>query len=349
MTERATRGPSSARRTLPSRRDALRITAVAGLSVALGTAALRELVERATLHRVSVTRTQLGTAVTVTVMHTDPTKARALVDGAFAEIEHVEGVLSRYRGQSAVARLNRDGIIRAAPPELVHMVSRAHEYAQLSDGAFDITVAPVLNLYVQRFREGLPEPSEAEVARAHALVGWRDLSVDGATVALARRGMAITLDGIAKGYVVDRGVTALVERGADRVIVQAGGDTSTAGTADEPWPVAIRDPHDPEGVLGVVELHGSVASSGDYMQAFTPDRRLNHIIDPRTGRSPERSSGTTVLARTALDADAASTATFVLGPEAGVAFLDKLEGIRGIVVSKDGKRFASEGFGREMV
>ena len=349
MTEPPRLVPSPHRRRVPSRRDALRITAVAGLGVALGAATLRELVERATLQRVSVTRTQLGTAVTVTVMHTDSTEGRALVDGAFAEIERSERVLSRYRGQSPVARLNRDGIIRAAPPELVHVLLRAREYARLSGGAFDITVAPVLNLYVRRFREGLPEPSEAEVARASALVGWRDVSVDGTTVAFTRRGMAVTLDGIAKGYVVDRGVAALVDRGADRVIVQAGGDASSGGMSDEPWPVAIQDPHNPGGMLGVIELRGSIASSGDYMQAFTPERHLNHIIDPRTGRSPEQSSGTSVLAPTALDADAASTAAFVLGPEAGVVFLDKLEGIRGIVVSKDGKRYASKDFVREMV
>lgn len=349
MTDPSTYDPSSTRHAWPSRRDALRITAVAGLGVAMGAAALRELVERATLHRVSVTRTQLGTAVTVTVLDTDPTEGRALVDSAFAEIEHLERLLSRYRKRSAVARLNRDGILRNAPPELVHVVSRAHEYARLSNGAFDITVAPLLNLYTQRFREGLPEPSEAEVARAHALVGWRDLTIDDKSVALARRGMAITLDGIAKGYVVDRAVSTLVERGADRVIVQAGGDASTADTTAEPWPVAIQDPHNPEGVLGFVDLHGSIATSGDYMQAFTPDRRLNHIIDPRTGRSPEQSSGTTVLAPSALDADAASTAAFVLGPDAGVTLLDKLDDIRGIVVSKDGMRFASKGFGREIV
>jgi thiamine biosynthesis lipoprotein len=329
----------------PSRREALRITAVAGLGLAVGAATVRELIERATLRRISATRTQLGTAVTVTVMHPDEVEGRALVGSAFAEIERLESVLSRYRAGSAVARLNRDGVVRSAPAELVHVVSRALEYARLSDGAFDVTIAPVLNLYVERFRDGLPAPSEAEVAAAQARVGWRDLDVAGSTIALARPGMAVTLDGIAKGYVVDRGVAALVERGADRVIVQAGGDTSTAGAADEPWPVGIQDPHDPRGSLGVVDLRGSVASSGDYMQAFTPDRRLNHIIDPRTGRSPEASSGTTVLAPTALDADAASTAAFVLGPEAGVAFLDRLDGIEGVVVAKDGRRAESRGFG----
>jgi thiamine biosynthesis lipoprotein len=330
-----------------SRRDALRITAVVGVGAAISAAAVRELIERALLQRVSVTRTQLGTAVTVTVMHPDAAEGRAFVDAAFTEVERLEAILSRYRATSPVAALNRDGIVRGAPVELTEVVARALDYARLSDGAFDVTVAPVLNLYVSRFAHGTL-PSDAEVDAAHALVGWRDLHVDGSTIALGRPGMAITLDAIAKGFVVDRGVAALVERGAERIIVQASGDMHAAGADDEPWNVAIQDPHDMRGTLGVVALRGSIASSGDYMQAFTPDRNLNHIIDPRTGRSPLHSSGTTVLAPTAMDADAASTSAFVLGPEAGVAFLDRLEGIEGVVVDKAGGRFMSKGFGREL-
>jgi thiamine biosynthesis lipoprotein len=330
-----------------TRREVLRITAVVGVGAAISVAAVRDLIKRATLQRVSVTRTQLGTAVTVTVMHPDAVQGRALVDAAFAEIERLEGILSRYRATSAVAALNRDGIVRAAPVELTEVVARSLEYSRLTDGAFDVTVAPVLNLYVSRFAaETLP--SDTEVDAAHALVGWRDLHVDGSTIALARPGMAITLDAIAKGFVVDRGVAALVERGAERILVQASGDMHAAGADDEPWAVAIQNPHDMQGTLGVVALRGSIASSGDYMQAFTPDRSLHHIIDPRTGRSPLRASGTTVLAPTAMDADAASTSAFVLGPEAGVAFLDRLDGVEGVVVDKAGTRFMSKGFGREL-
>ena len=330
-----------------TRREALRITAVAGLGVALSAATIQELIERATLNRVSVTRTQLGTAVTITVLHPNAAGGRALVDAAFGEVERLEGILSRYRATSALAALNRDGIVRGAPVELTEVVARSLEYSRLTDGAFDVTVAPVLNLYVSRFAQG-SLPSDAEVDAARALVGWQDLHVDGSTIALARPGMAVTLDAIAKGFVVDRGVAELVERGADRIIVQASGDMHAAGADDEPWNVAIQDPHDMEGTLGVVALRGSIASSGDYMQAFTPDRSLNHIIDPRTGRSPLHSSGTTVLAPTAMDADAVSTSAFVLGPQAGVAFLDRLDGVEGLIVDKVGGRFMSKGFGREL-
>ena len=329
----------------PSRREALRITAVAGIGLALAGGAVAELVRRANLHRVSVTRNQLGTAVTVTVVHTDADEARAMVNGALNEIERLEGVFSRYRAETQVARLNRVGRVTNAPGELIEVVSSALDYSRMTDGAFDVTVAPVLNLYVSRFAVTDLPPTDAEVSAAMALVGWQGLRVDGRTIELERSGMAITLDAIAKGFVVDCAVAALTVAGADRVIVEAGGDIATRADGDDPWQVAIQNPHDPRGSLGVVQLRGeSLASSGDYMQYFTPDRRLNHTIDPRTGRSPQHSSGSSVRAPTAMDADALSTSVFVLGPREGIALLDRLERIEGMLVTKAGELFTSRGF-----
>ena len=329
----------------PSRREVLRITAVAGIGLALAGGAVTELVRRARLHRVSVTRTQLGTAVTVTVVHPDVEEAHVMVNGALAEIERLEGVFSRYRVETPVARLNREGRVADAPGELLEVVSRALDYSRITGGAFDVTVAPVLNLYVSRFAVTDVPPTDAEVSAAMALVGWQGLRVDDRTIVLERPGMAITLDAIAKGYIVDRAVATLTATGADRVIVEAGGDMATRATGDDPWQVAIQDPHDPRGSLGVVQLHGeSLASSGDYVQYFTPDRRLNHTIDPRTGLSPRHSSGSSVRAPTAMDADALSTSVFVLGSRDGIALLDRLDGIEGMLVSKTGEIFASRGF-----
>jgi thiamine biosynthesis lipoprotein len=329
----------------PTRREALRITAVAGIGLALAGGGVVELVRLANLHRVSVTRTQLGTAVTVTVVHPDADEAHAMVNGALNEIERLEGVFSRYRPETPVARLNREGRVTDAPGELLEVVSSALDYSRMTGGAFDVTVAPVLNLYVSRFAVTDVPPTDVEVSAAMALVGWRGLRVNGRTIVLERPGMAITLDAIAKGFVVDRAVATLTAAGADRIIVDAGGDMATRANGDDPWQVAIQDPHDSRGSLGVVQLRGeSLASSGDYMQYFTPDRRLNHTIDPRTGRSPQHSSGSTVKAPTAMDADALSTAVFVLGPREGIALLDRMERVEGMLVTKTGELFASRGF-----
>src|SRR5690606_11405594 len=105
----------------------------------------------------------------------------------------------------------------------------------------DPTVAPLLNLYAARAREGGSLPGEDEIEAARARTGWRDLRVDAGAIALARPGMAITLDAIAKGHVVDRAVAGLRERGADRVLVEASGDMSAAGAQEDPWAVAVQD------------------------------------------------------------------------------------------------------------
>jgi thiamine biosynthesis lipoprotein len=117
-----------------------------------------------------------------------------------------------------------------------------------------------------------------------------------------------------------------------------------AGAESDPWQVAIQDPHRLDASLGTIALHGeAIGTSGDYMQYFTPDKRYHHIIDPRTGRSPEHSSGTTIRAHAAMDADALSTSTFVLGPVDGIAFLERM-GVEGMLVTKTGEQVATRGF-----
>jgi FAD:protein FMN transferase len=331
-----------------NRRDAIRITAVAGVSLAaiggLGSSLLR----RARLQRVRVTRPHLGTIVTITVIHPDEKVGYELVETAFAEISRMEGILNRHSEHTPMAQLNREGSLADAPPELTHVLHRALEYSRVSDGAFDVTVAPVLTLYLNAHKRGEALPSESVVAEALRLVDYRNVKIDGSSVTLAPGG-SITMDAIAKGHVVDRAVAALVGGGAERVVVGAGGDMASGGEGSESWQVGVQNPR-ASGTLGVLELQGEcIATSGDYMQTFTADRRYNHIIDPRTGRSPDHTSAVTVIASTAMDADALSTTTFVMGPEKGLAMLEKLDGVEGLIVTKDQQQLTTSGFGEYTV
>lgn len=338
-----------------SRRQALKITAVSGIALALGGGVIREILRQASVHRIRRTQTQLGTRVTVTAMHPDPGAAQNMVDATFHEMERLESILSRHRPDTPVRRLARESTIGDAPPELVEVLVRARELSERTDGAFDVTVAPLLELHRARATEartgeesGAPGPTPREVEAARSLVDFRRVRVGPGEgeVALERPGMSLTLDGIAKGYVVDRAVATLVASGADRVLVEAGGDLAARGGAEEGWDVAIQDPHDSRGSLGVLRLRGQgVATSGDYVQAFTQDRRNHHILDPRTGRSPDHTSAVTVVAPSAMDADALSTAAFVLGPRDGLALLEETEGVEGLIVGKDGSRVSTRGFG----
>ncbi len=320
-----------------TRQKFLRITGVAGVSLALGGGLVKELLRKAALHRIRETRIQMGTPVTVSVVHPEAAAARRMVAAVFAEMERLEGMLSRYRRETFISRLNRDGIVRGVPTEVVHVVRSALEYSALTGGAFDVTVAPLLDLYRSSFdRTGAPPP-ESELDKALSLVGYRHVLVDDGAISFGKRGMSVTLDGIAKGYIVDRAVQVLEELGAERVLVDAGGDMGTVGerSPGEGWRLAIQHPRNQKSYLGTLQLHGeSVATSGDYLQYFTEDKRLHHILDPRTGRSPDHTSAVTVVTPTAMEADALSTAVFVLGPRDGLRLLDHLQNVEGVIVTK---------------
>ena len=148
---------------------------------------------------------------------------------------------------------------------------------------------------------------------------------------------------------MDRAVEVLRERGATRVLVDAGGDMASAGESlgGDAWRIGLQDPRVPNGSLGVLRLRGeSVATSGDYMQYLTADMSLHHILDPRTGSSPVHTSGVSVVAPSAMAADALSTATLVLGPREGMDLLDRLDGIEGMIVTKDQTVLRSRGLDR---
>jgi len=271
-----------------------------------------------------------------------------MVEGAFQELERLEAILSRHRPGTPVDRLAREGRVQDPPPELVQVLRRAQEISELSGGAFDVSIAPVLALYQARMaRPGAALPNDRELSHALELVGFRKVLVGDEVIALERPGMGVTLDGIAKGFVVDRVVEALTAGGADHVLVEAGGDLAAGGegAGEHGALVAIQNPRDPAGTLGAFRLYREgVATSGDYVQTFTGDLSLHHILDPRTGRSPIHTSGATVIASSAMDADALSTAAFVLGPEEGTALLAGLPGVEGLLVAKDGSPSGTPGF-----
>jgi FAD:protein FMN transferase len=330
-----------------SRRKLLRITAAAGMSLALGGGLAGALVRSAGLERVRSTRVRLGTLVTVTVVHPRGSEARRLVDAAFHEMARLEAILSRHRADTPLARLNREGWLGHPQPELVEVLRRGQEVATISDGAFDLTAAPLVDLYAARFAATGHPPADSEVEATLRRVGFRALDVAEDRITLRRPGMALTLDGIAKGYVVDSTVALLTRSGLDHVLVEAGGDlaaTSMAAGAG-PWEVAVQDPGNPRRRLAILRPEGrGVATSGDYVQAFTRDRRFHHIVDPRTGRSPEEVGAVTVAAASAMDADALSTAAMVLGRSGGLRLLGQVPGAEGLIVTKGGEQVQTPGF-----
>ena len=289
----------------------------------------------------------LGTDVSVSVIHADAAAAELAVGAAFEELRHVEELLSIYRPNSQVSLLNRDGAIDGAHPHLLTVLKASLETSRRSGGAFDVTVQPLWQLHAAASRDRR-RPADNEVAAARQRVDWRQLHVAAATVRLGQPGMAVTLNGIAQGYATDRVLAVLEAHGIRRALVDVGeigsiGDKAGGG----PWKAGIQHPRQADAYVAVARMDGRcLATSGDYATAFDECRSSHHIFDPSTGRSPLEFSSVSVVAPTAMEADALSTAIFVLGVERGTRLIARTGRADALFVLKDGSVRATAGFPR---
>jgi len=328
----------------PTRRDALRILAVGG---AAGLVWKLGLLEARRSGPVTRSRVLMGTGVSLTVLGGDRDAAEAAADAMLDRMATLEAQLSRYRADSELSRLNRIGRIDDASPALRDVLGLADRVSRLADGAFDVTVQPLVDAYLERHARGLEPPGDDVIERAAGLVGFRDLRVEGRSVELLRPGMRLTLDGIGKGYIVDRGVETLRERGFPNVFVEAGGDLVAAGDKgpDGPWRVGIRHPRPGMALHARFDTRNrAAATSGDYMQPYTRDFAQHHILDPRTGRSAPELASSTVIAPDAASADALATLTMVLGARRSREMLEELPGVEGYFISKRLETTRTSGF-----
>lgn len=293
-----------------------------------------------------MSRPAMGTLVTISTISGSRERAELAVGHAFDEMDRLIGLFSRFERDSAVSYLNETGTLDAAPPEVTRVVGTALEYHEVSAGAFDITVAPLLELFRERFARPTPiAPCDAEIRDTLARVGNQHVRVTQRRIRFLREGVTVTLDGIAKGFIVDEVAGVLARHGVKRYLVNAGGDIRSRGSKEggRPWTVAVRNPLGGDAFSDTIHLTGgAVATSGSYEIHFDDDMTFHHIVDAHTGRSPLHAASVSVVAPTAMAADALATSVFVLGPSPGMAFVDGLRGCACLVIDRDGRSWASK-------
>lgn len=286
--------------------------------------------------------TALGADAMLQINHPDAAAAECLIEACLAEVRRLEDIFSLYRADSAISRLNRDGRLAEPSIELVELLGQSAVTSQMTAGAFDATVQPLWELYAAHFAKPGADPkgpSQAELATALRRVGFTALRIEPDEIAFERPGMAITLNGIAQGYITDRIVALLRRSGIDRSLVDMGEIRAIGERPDgRPWIVGLEDPRHAGEIAERVAIRNlAVSTSGGYGTLFDPAGRFNHILDPATGATSSRYASVSVIAPTATIADGYSTAFSLMPLDATQALVAQL-GLEAHFTFRDGER-----------
>lgn len=289
--------------------------------------------------KVTKTEFMMDTVITITAYGPGAEKA---VDAAMAEMRRIADLMNAEDPASEVSRINQSAGTKPVKvsEETFALLQLAQRYSELSGGAFDVTVRPLVVLWGIGKKDKFV-PGAAAIARARDLVNWRDLVLDPAarTVFLKRTGMGIDLGGVAKGYAADRARDVLRAHGIRSGLIDAGGNIWALGRRPDakPWRIGIKNPRPEHGgdLLAVVPSEDlTLVTSGDYERYFIKDGvRYHHIFDPRTGRPAQGTISATIIGKNSAEADILSTTVFVLGPEKGLELIRALGDLEAVVVT----------------
>lgn len=321
------------------------------MAVALGLAAAGcGLVPPATV-LVEQDRVAMGSSLRVAVWTADQAGAARAIDAVFAEFDRLESALSVWRPGSDVNRLNASAGQGSVPvgPDTLRVLEAAEEASRLTQGKFDVTFGTLADIWKFDQDQDNRVPTREEIAARLPLVDHTAVRVNrqAGTAEITRAGVRVHLGGIGKGYAVDRAVELLRNAGFSNFLIQAGGDLFASGRrGDRRWRVGLSDPRGTEGAtFATIDLlDETFSTSGDYERFFVKDGvRYHHILDPATGQPARLCRSVTILARSALTADWASTGVFILGPRAGMALVESRSDVEAVIVDADNQVHVSSG------
>ena len=290
-------------------------------------------------------RLVMGTFANITAVAEDDETIKASIEAAFDKLVEIDEMMSDYKADSELLVVNRHAF--AGPvevsDELFEVLKASVYYSGKTQGAFDITVGPVVELWRRTAKDG-KKPGEEELAEARARVGYEKLILDeeNKTVHFAVEGMKLDLGAIAKGYAIDRAIEEMKKAGAAGGLVDVGGDICCFGVSpkfNNIWRVGLEDPSGESSYLLVLTLSdAAIATSGDYRRfVVVGDKRYSHIIDPATTASAIGLTSVTVIAATAIDADALATSVSVMGRVKGLGLIESIDNTEAIVIPADEK------------
>ena len=293
----------------------------------------------------------MGTMLKVTAWSADEPRAMSAIEAVFADFDRLDTLLSVWKEGSDVLRLNAAAGQQPVPvsPETIEVLGIARDVSDETAGRFDVTFGALTDVWKFDQDQDGTVPTAAEIRARLPFIDYRALVVDKAagTAFLKRRGMRAHLGGIGKGYAVDRAVRILREHGLNDFTIQAGGDLYVGGRhGDRAWRLGIADPRAPDGPsFATIELQDqTLSTSGDYERFFMKDGvRYHHILDLSTGQPARLCRSVTLVTSRAVIADALAKGVFILGPEEGMALIERLPDVEGVIVSSANEVLVSSG------
>jgi len=287
----------------------------------------------------------MGTIVTIEIINLK-TNAETTINSAFGEIDRIEKLMTTFDSESEIGILNAEGQVDNVSDDLIYVIEQSIQYGNLSNGAFDVSIKPILDLWKTKIIAG-GYPTGHEINETLTLVNYSNITVENRTIYLNRKGMSITVDGIAKGYAVDQAVKVLKNNGYVSGFVNAGGDGMYFGTRPDGsyWKVGLRNPENKSQSIVVMNISDmAVATSGNYERYFNESAPVSHISDPRTGYSSQSLLSATIIASSAMEADTLATTVFVLGPGKGLELIENIQNTECILITPENEILISSGF-----
>ena len=295
----------------------------------------------------------MGTVFEATIYAPDKYVAEKTFNDVFQEINRLDYLMSNYKKESVLSELNKNASAEPANcnKELASVIEQSLQYSDITDGAFDITIGPLMKKW-GFFKKKGRIPGKEELASVLESVSYKNIIIEEKTIkSLAKNpgtvktvffknpDTRIDLGGIGKGYAVDRAVSVLKLNGISSALINFAGNIYTFGTppGKDSWVIGLQHPRKSKGLLGTFEIKDkAVSTSGDYEKFFTIEgKRYSHIIDPRTGHPVKGIVSVTIVTGNATRADALSTGVFVLGLEKGMGLIEQLPDVEGIIVYED--------------
>lgn len=307
-----------------------------------------------TVDRIEETREMMGTYVNI-IVYSDKETGNNAINAAFEKIKEIEDMASIYDENSEASFLNKNGYINNPSTEFLDLIGISVDYYNITAGCFDITVQPLLDLWSAGLWQESEEVQEQKIAETLEIIGSDKINISDNKIELKTKGMAVTFGGVAKGYAVDKAIEKIKDFGIDCCLINAGGDLYVMGAKPdgEKWTVELENPDDvteedkeesdiePVTVFSVAGR--AVTTSGGYHRYYDLEKKVHHIMDPRTGYSADGCKSVTIIAGSCMEADILATAVFVMGSSDGMKLVESLDDVEALIIDSQGKIHESSG------